>query len=166
MTWIVAKIKWIMLLAGLISCSAIWGAFQPKDALDYMFDKTLKGALADVIVRDWAVLLTLVGGMLIYGAFQVQHRIPVLVIACVSKLTFLGLMIGYGRDYFEEHVGYAVAAEVLMVGVFIAFLIGMRRIGTGRFHQSAPSMSQQALPPTPRTAVHIPPRPPQVAKTP
>jgi hypothetical protein len=166
MTWIVAKIKWIMLLAGLVSCAAIWGAFEPRDAQDYMFDKALKGALADVIVRDWAVMLTLVGAMLIYGAFQVQHRIPVLIIACVSKLTFMGLMLWYGKKYIEEHMTWAMVAEGAMVAVFITFMIGMRRIGSGRFRHSAPSMSQQAMPPTPRTAVHIPPRPPQVAKTP
>lgn len=165
MTWIVAKIKWIMLLAGLLSCAALWGAIEPKEAQDYLFDKALKGALADVIVRDWAVLLTLVGVMLIYGAFQVQHRTPVLIIACVSKLTFLGLMLGYGRKYIEEHMNYAMAAELLMVGLFIAFLIGMRRIGSGRMRHAVHSMSQQAMPPTPRTPVHIPPRPP-MAKTP
>jgi len=166
MTWIVAKIKWIMLLSGLLSCAALWVAIEPKEALDYLFDKTLKGALADVIVRDWSVLLTLVGAMLIYGAFQVQHRIPILVIACVSKLTFLGLMLGYGRDYLEEHVVWAFAAEVVMVGLFITFMIGMRRIGSRRMSHSMPSMSQQAMPPTPRTAVHIPPRPPPVVKAP
>jgi hypothetical protein len=165
MTWIVAKIKWIMLLAGLVSCAAIWGVFEPKEASKHLFDKALKGDLAEIIVRDWAVLLTLVGVGLIYGAFQPQHRTPILIGACVSKLTFLVLMLVYGEDYFEENAVWAFVAEAAMVGLFVTFMIGMRGIGTGRFGSSMGSMSQQAMPPTPRTAVHIPPRPP-AAKVP
>lgn len=162
MTWIVAKVKWIMLLAGLVSCAALWGAIEPKEASKYLFDKALKGDLADIIVRDWAVLLTLVGVMLIYGAFQPQHRTPILIGACISKLTFLVLMLVYGEDYFEEKAVWAFVAEIVMVALFVAFMIGMRRIGSGRMRHSTHSMSQQAMPPTPRTAVHIPPRPPMV----
>jgi hypothetical protein len=165
MTWIVAKFKWIMLLAGLASCAAFWGAIEPKEAERYLFDKALKGDLGDMVVRNWAVLLTLVGVMLIYGAFQPQHRTPILVGACISKGAFLVLMLAFGRDYFEEKAGWAFAAELGMLALFVTFMIGMRGISSGRYGSSMGSMSQQAMPPTPRTAVHIPPRPP-AAKVP
>src|SRR5262245_192645 len=52
MTWIVAKIKWIMLVSGLLSCAALYVAVMPREGLRYLFDKTLTGALAQVVVRD------------------------------------------------------------------------------------------------------------------
>src|SRR5262245_51282896 len=107
MTWLVAKFKWIMMLAGLVSCAAVWGVIQPKDAEKYLFDKALKGDLGEIVVRDWAVLLTLVGVMLIYGAFQPQHRTPILIGASINKLAFVVLMLVYGKDFFEEHAKWA-----------------------------------------------------------
>ena len=168
MTWIVAKIKWIMILSGLLSCAALYVAFEPREALDYLFDKVLKGALAEVIVRDCAVLHALVGGMLIYAAFEPQCRNLVLVVAGVSKLTFIGLMLWYGSDYLEEKVNIALGVDVAMVALFVTFMIGMRRIGTRRFSHSTHSLSQQAMPPTPRADVtaRIPPPRPPMAKTP
>jgi len=170
MTWIVAKIKWIMLASGLVTCAALYAAILPQEALRYLFDKTQSGALAEVLVRDWAVLTTLVGAMLIYGAFEPQVRNLVLVVAGVSKLAFLGLVLGYGRRFLEEKVGIAIGVDMAMVALFVTFMIGWRRIGTrrsGPAPKAAPSMVQQAMPPTPHTAVRIPapspsPRPPMV----
>ena len=166
MTWIVAKIKWIMLLAGLISCAALYVAIVPRDALRYLFDKSLLGTLSEVVVRDWAVMHTLVGAMLIYGAFEPQGRNLVLVVASVSKLAFMGLVLGFGKRFLEERIGIAMAVDLAMVALFTTFLIGMRRIGRPRSSRpAAPSMSQQAMPPTPsaNSTARIPaPRPPMV----
>jgi hypothetical protein len=171
MNWIVAKIKWIMLVSGVLSCAALYVAVVPKEALRYLFDKTMSGALAEVVVRDWAVLYALAGGMLIYAAPRPQCRAMALVFAGLAKLSVLGLLLGYGRRFLEERVGIAIAVDMAMVALFVTFLIGMRRIGTPRARTS--QMSQQPMAPTPRpeAAVRIPPasmpapRPP-MAKTP
>lgn len=169
MNWIVAKIKWIMLVSGVLTCAALYIAILPKDALRYMFGKTMTGALSEVVVRDWAFLYALVGGMLIYGAFEAQCRTLVLFAASLSKLVFIGLILGFGRRFLEEKVSIVLGVDLLMVGLFIAFLFGMRGIGAPRDRMSG--MRQQPMAPTPQSAVRIPPAPmpaprPPMVKTP
>ena len=74
MNWIVAYIKWIMLVSGVLTCTMFYAAIAPQDALRSTFGETLQGPLADIIVRNWGVLITLVGAMLIL--WRVQRRRP------------------------------------------------------------------------------------------
>jgi hypothetical protein len=171
MNWIVAKIKWIMLLSGVLTCAALYVAIMPKEALRYLFGKTMTGVLSEVVVRDWAFLYASVGAMLIYAAFQPQCRALVLVVAGVSKLVFLGLILGFGRRFLEEKVNITIGVDLVMVALFVTFLFGMRGISAPRDRMSG--MRQQPMPPTPQSAVRIPPAPlpspaprPPMAKTP
>jgi hypothetical protein len=67
MTWNVA-IKWIMLLSGVLTSTMIYAAIAQRAAMESTFGKTLDEPLAEIIVRNWGVLVALVGAMLIYGA--------------------------------------------------------------------------------------------------
>jgi len=80
MTWIVANIRWIMILSGVLTSTMIYAAIAPEAALASTFGETLDGPLADLIVRNWGVLITLVGAMLIYGGIEPQQR-PLVLIA-------------------------------------------------------------------------------------
>ena len=70
MNWIVTNIKWIMLVSGLLTCTLFYAAIAPQAALRSMFGESLDGQLAEIIVRNWGALLTLVGALQIYGAFN------------------------------------------------------------------------------------------------
>jgi hypothetical protein len=52
MGWIVANIKWIMLVAGVLTCSMLYAAIAPQAALLSTFGVTLEGPLAEIIVRS------------------------------------------------------------------------------------------------------------------
>ena len=69
MNWILAKIKWVMLVSGLLTITMFYAAIAPQAALQSTFGETLEEPLASLIVRNWGVLIGLVGGMLLYGAF-------------------------------------------------------------------------------------------------
>ena len=60
MNWIVTRIKWIMLVSGALTCTMIYAAIAPQAALRSTFGETLEGPLAEIIVRNWAVLITAV----------------------------------------------------------------------------------------------------------
>jgi len=67
-TWIQfisANIKWIMLSAGLLTCSMIFAVFAPETVLISMFGEALTQPLAQVIVRSWGFLIFLVGALLV-----------------------------------------------------------------------------------------------------
>lgn len=127
MRWVVAKIKWIMLASGALTCTMLYAAIAPQAALQSTFGETLEGSVADIVVRNWGVLITLVGAMLIYGAYVPSGRPLILTIAGVSKLTFIGLVLFHGRQYLGQQVGISVGIDLVMVGLFVTYLIGMRR---------------------------------------
>ena len=121
MDWIAGRIKPVMLVSGLLTCTMFFAAFAPQAALRSTFGGTLEGPLAEVVVRSWGALIGLVGAMLIYGAYVPAVRPLVLVVAGASKLIFIGLVVWQGLG------GRAVVTIVFdlgMVTLFAAYLAG------------------------------------------
>ena len=126
MTVIVDKIKWIMLVAGVLTCTMIYAAIAPQAALRGTFGETLQGPLADIVVRNWGVLITLVGAMLIYGAYRPAVRPLVLVVAGLSKLVFIVLVLAQGSRYLGQQAGIAIAIGAVWVVLFALYLMATR----------------------------------------
>jgi hypothetical protein len=127
MAWIVAKIKWIMLLSGVLTCTMIFAAIAPQEALRSMFGADLAdtGPLAQIVVRNWGALIALVGAMLIHGAYKPSSRALVATVAAVSKLVFVALVLTFGRQYLGK-VGIAIAFDGLVIALLIGYLIGIQ----------------------------------------
>jgi cbb3-type cytochrome oxidase subunit 1 len=68
--WIVRYMRWIMLVSGVLTATMVQAAITPDSALQSNFGETVSGPLAHLVVRNWGALIALVGGMLIYGAFN------------------------------------------------------------------------------------------------
>ncbi len=126
MDWIVARMKWIMLVSGALTSSMIYAAVAPEAALRSTFGETLQGPLAEIVVRNWGALIALVGAMLIYGAFHPASRPLVLTVAGLSKLIFVGLVLLQGTQYLGR-AGVAIGIDLGMVVLFIVYLAALRR---------------------------------------
>jgi hypothetical protein len=129
MRLIAANIRWIMLVSGALTCTMIYAAVAPQSALRSTFGEVLEGPLAEIIVRNWGALITLVGAMLIYGAFSPKSRPLVLCVAGLSKLVFIGLVLVHGAQYLRQQAGVAIAVDLVMVVFFAVYLVAMRRDG-------------------------------------
>ena len=127
MTWIVARIKWLMLVAGVLTCTMLYAAIAPQAALQSNFGEVLEGPVAAIVVRNWGALIGLVGAMLIYGAYHPASRPLVLTVAAISKLTFVILVLAHGRQYLGEQVRVALAIDSIWVLVFTAYLLSPRK---------------------------------------
>jgi hypothetical protein len=125
MSWVVRHIKALMIVSGALTCTMVFAALAPQAALRSTFGETLEGPLAEVVVRNWGALIGLIGGMLIYGAFVPAVRALVLVVAGLSKIVFVGLILGQGGRYLDD-AGIAVAIDVVMVGLYAAYLVAVR----------------------------------------
>jgi len=123
MAWITANIKLIMLVSGALTCTMVSAVVSPRAALQSTFGETLEGPVAQVVVRNWGALIVLIGGMLIYGAYEPEVRRLVLVVAALSKLVFIALVLLHGRRFLRARAGVAVAIDAVMVTVFLAYLL-------------------------------------------
>ena len=126
MNIVTANIKWIMLVSGVLTCTMVYAAIAPQDALRSTFGKTLEGPLAEIVVRNWGALITLVGAMLVYGAFKPAVRPLALAVAGASKLVFIALVLSHGSRYLGHQAGIAIAVDLVWVVLFAIYLLGAR----------------------------------------
>ncbi len=126
MTWLTRQMKWLMLVAGLLTCSMIYAAIDPQAALRANFGSSLEGPVAEIVVRNWGALIALVGLMLVYGAFVEPARRLVLSVAVLSKAIFIALVLTFGRELLVHQVSVAVVIDAIWVVVFGGFLLGTR----------------------------------------
>jgi hypothetical protein len=127
MSAIVRNMKWIMLAAGILTCTMIYAAIAPQAALQSTFGRTLEGPVAEIVVRNWGVLIALMGAMLIYGAFRPAVRPLVLTVAGLSKVGFIALVLAFGRPIPDgAQVGVAIVSDVIQVALFLVYLIAVR----------------------------------------
>ena len=126
MHWIVSGIKWIMLISGGLTCTMLYAAIAPRAALRSTFGDTLEGPVANIVVRNWGVLIGLVGAMLIYGAFNASARPLILTVAGVSKLAFIGLILVLGRQFLSYQAGLAIVSDVIQVALFAGYLLARK----------------------------------------
>jgi hypothetical protein len=126
MNLIVRHIKWIMLVTGLLTASMFYYAISPQDSLAADFGHGLDDPLAVLLVRNWGILVGLVGLMLVYGALIPPARRLVLSVAALSKLAFVLLMLGAGSAYLAYRIRYAVIIDSIEVLLFVGYLLATR----------------------------------------
>ena len=125
MNIIFMNIKWIMIIAGLLTCSMIFAVFAPEAALISMFGEAITEPLAQVVVRSWGFLIFLVGTLLIYGAYNQTHRNLALVITSISKVAFIALIMIFGPQYIDKST-LTIAVDSVLVMIFIAYLVRVK----------------------------------------
>lgn len=126
MKLIIAGMKWIMIASGALTCTMLYAVIAPQESLRSTFGESLDGPLAEIVVRNWGALITLVGAMLIYGAYHPPVRPLVLAVAGLSKLAFIGLVLAYGMQYLGPQAGLAIGLDLVAVALFAAYLLGTR----------------------------------------
>ena len=127
MAWIRRNIRWIMIASGVLTTTMLQAVFAPEAALRSTFGESLSGPLAEIVVRNWGVLIALIGGMLIYAAFNPPVRPLVLIVASISKAVFIGLVLTLGQHYLGR-VGLFVVVDSLMIALFAWYLVAIRTI--------------------------------------
>jgi hypothetical protein len=122
-----AVIKWTLLVSGVLTLTMVYAAIAPQSALRSNFGESLEGPVADIVVRNWGALIALVGGMLIYAAYEPVVRPLVVIVAGLSKLIFIFLVLSHGARFLDNQVGIAAVIDTVMVAIFIAYLATLRR---------------------------------------
>ena len=100
---------------------------SPSAGLLNTFGETLADTpIMHIVVRNWGALIGLIGGMLIYGAFNPINRSFILAVAAISKMIFISLVLVYGSQYLAK-AGIAVVFDSIVVLLYIAYLVSVRK---------------------------------------
>jgi hypothetical protein len=124
MKFIKTNIRWIMLTSGFLTSTMLYMAFAPSAALVSMFGYSIDGPLAEIIVRNWAALIAIVGAMLIYGAYSPANRPLALIVSGLSKLIFIGLVLKYHHHALSHSISLVLMVDMFMIVLFSVYLIG------------------------------------------
>ena len=95
---------------------------RENDQLEWDSDTRLGKTLHHIIVRNWGILIGLVGALLIYGAFNPSARRLALVVATLSKVAFIGLVLSLGSQYVSR-VGASLMFDSVLVVLFVLYLV-------------------------------------------
>jgi hypothetical protein len=130
-------IKGLMLVSGTLTMTMLYAAVAPAAALQSTFGESLQGPLAEVVVRNWGVLIGLMGGLLIHGAFNPAVRRTALLTAGASKVAFIALVLANGTRYLGDGAGTAVVVDAVTVLLFGGYLLAAPEPHTARLAAAA-----------------------------
>ena len=123
---VVRHIKGIMLVSGVLTTTVAYAAIAPSAALQSTFGESLSGPVGELLVRNWGVLVGLLGVLLIHGAFNPATRRTALVAGGASKLWFIALVLSNGTRFLGYGAGTAVVADTIMVTLYAIYLVATR----------------------------------------
>ncbi|WP_395647165.1 hypothetical protein [Terricaulis sp.] len=112
----------VMAVSGLLTMTMLYAAVAPAAAMQSMFGDTVDTDGVIVVIRNWGILIALMGALLIYGAWRPQARKLALVVAGASKIAFIALVLSHG-DRFLAGLGVAVAIDSVMVLLFATYVM-------------------------------------------
>jgi len=117
------NMKWIMLISGILTATMLQGLFAPQVALQGMYGADLSGPLAEIVVRNWSLLVGMVGLLLIYGGLKPMYRSPILTLAIISKSAFICLNLIYAGDMLNTMLYVAMGFDAVVIALFLSYLL-------------------------------------------
>jgi hypothetical protein len=114
------SIPWIMLISGLLTCTAFYEVFAPQAALQ---GTSLNSPMELLIVRHWGALVGLFGLLLIYGAFKAPARRLILAATTAGKAVFILLALLQGLQTVFPQAGAGIVIDSITVLLFATYLV-------------------------------------------
>jgi hypothetical protein len=123
MNWIVTNIYWVLIVCGALTATMLFPMIAPRRAFNFMFGEMPDGPLGELLGRNWGQMIFSTGLLLIYAACHEEARLPILVFASFTKLTFALLVISNGGRYARKLAMQIAIGDLTMVGLFVWYLI-------------------------------------------
>lgn len=125
MAILVDNMQWVLLICGVLTFSLVQAVFAPRATMRAYFGEAPDSAAADMLMRNWGVLVAAGGALLVYAAFTPEVRPPVLIFIGAGKLAFILLVLSQAGRFFKGQARVAVIVDGLMVLLFAAYLLAV-----------------------------------------
>lgn len=111
----------LLLVTGVLTASAGVGLFAPRPLLGVLLGTERGDAAMLLLARHWSLLISLVGGLLIYAAYHPDVRVPVMVVAAAEKLV-LAVLVAMSPLRRRMETVSVVGADVVMASLYVVYL--------------------------------------------
>ena len=122
MAWVVDHIQAILVVCGLLTASMLQFTLMPGRAARSTFGETVEGALGDVVIRGWGLLIALTGGMLLWAAFHPETRTLAIGVALISKVFYMGQLIARRGRFLKGMAGMTVLIDLVMAALLATWM--------------------------------------------
>jgi uncharacterized protein YjeT (DUF2065 family) len=116
---------WVLIVCGVLTTTMIFPMIAPRLAFKYIFGEVANGPLGDLLTRNWGQMIFATGLLLIYAAYHEEARLPILMFASFTKLTFASLVISNGGRYLRKRAIQVAGGDLVMVGLFVWYLLAV-----------------------------------------
>jgi hypothetical protein len=121
MAVLIDNIQWVMLAAGLLTCSMIQATVAPRTTIRTYFGEAPDSPQFDLVVRNWGMLITAAGALLVWASFVPDVRLAAIALAIVTKTAFIALMLGSG--VMKQQAWVALVVDTIMITLLAVYLI-------------------------------------------
>ena len=116
----------VLIVTGFLTAAAGIGLFAPRALSSVVLGMKTNDPTTMLVVRHWSLLLAVVGGLLIYAAYNADARVPIMVAATIEKLAFATLVVA--SPLRKRLIAVTAAgADVVMALLYVYFLVGPNR---------------------------------------
>ena len=127
MNIVTQNIKWLIITAGLLTCTMVSAVFAPQATLIGIFGDALTQPLAQVVVRSWGFLIFLMGILLIYCSYNPVKRKLILAVVSISKIVFVTLVVIFGTQYISKSILTLILDSIFSL-IFIYYIATVKSI--------------------------------------
>jgi hypothetical protein len=120
---ITENIQLILVVTGGMTTGAIGFFLFPRFLLQRVFGVEEIGQALTLVTRHWGLLLSLLGALLVYAAFEPGLRVSVMAVAAIEKIVFAGLVF-WGPLKKSGIARCAAAGDGLMALLYVLYLSG------------------------------------------
>ncbi len=116
-------IQLTLLVSGVATMGAGVQFLAPRLILKLLYELEPSEPTILLLARHWGLLIFLIGGLLVYSAYDTSTRDSVLVVASLEKIVFAGfIFFGHGQ---KTSVGTFVAAgDTSFVLLYLLYFLG------------------------------------------
>lgn len=122
MTWVVDNIQAILVVCGLLTVTMLQFVVMPGRAARSTYGEAVDGALGDVVIRGWGLLIALTGGMLVWAAFHPETRTLAIGVALISKVFYMGQLMAKRDRFLKGMAGMTVVLDLIMAALLATWM--------------------------------------------
>ncbi len=121
---IATHIELILIVTGAATATMLSQFVAPLPVLRLIYGEAPTDGVSMALARHWGLLIFCVGALLIYAAFYLPVRVPILVVAVIEKVA-LGLCV-LGTSLRRQGIAAVLAGgDLLIAGVYVLYLSGL-----------------------------------------